>query len=87
MLCWLLWVRGLEQLSVRAVGALREKRFQKKKAPFPFSLLLPLLERVSGRSCVDVVVSVFSDDDIIRNVAVAGRFGQLQVEHGSVDCL
>ncbi len=60
--------------------ALREKRFQKKKVAFPFSLLLPLV----GLSCVDIVVRVFPVTSTSLSVVSWELFWILYAAVGSV---
>ena len=49
---------------VAGTVALRENEFHKKKETIPLHLLLPRCD------CVDIVISVFQNDDITQNVVV-----------------
>jgi predicted MarR family transcription regulator len=57
---------------------LREKKFQKKKATVPLYLLLPRCD------CVDIVIRVLQNDDIIQNGRAVGCVGvDVQSRHMS----
>jgi len=72
-------------VSVVMADALREWKFQKKKAPIPFSLLLPCCD--CGRGCMDVIVRVFRVTSTSLSFVFWGLFGFLYGALGSVCAL
>jgi len=46
-----------------------------------------MLKRVSGRSCVSVIVRLFRNDDVDLECCGCGQVGTVELEHESAVCL